>query len=537
MSSTSREESRQLNHPCCSSCSSSKSHIYLLFSPKDDGASGGDDDDVVRDAHAHTDIGVVDEQLREDDSVLVIRSCCWMQDLVHRRLKQRFMEGENVNASTCIIDAGNNRRSKNEITIRLEDLVLPGSHNAATWKLRCNSNTTDDDGGMDILGLDFQKENATLSSYIKSNKRICQCVASSVIQPWAQCQTHSIRTQLEMGVRYFDLRISTTMNLTITPDHVNTHTSSPQKTRGSNNNNGRIIKDFDIVHGLNSFETLSDVLHQVRDFVLDDHPFEIIVLDVVHLYGFTIQQHNVDLMILIQHVLRDLLVRPSIFYGKSHEQFTAVDGSKQQLPTLNDLWAANYSETENYGGAGAEEESPYTTSSSSPRVFVFLYQQDCYNTLEGLDFDHVIWPRLQYIDSPWLQCSTPSELPERAMAAMPRSMNEKCHSADRHSRLHVLQYVLTPSTKQIIQSVVTRLCTTVFANNNKVPTSTLLLDQSRALVSNLIDEPLNLKALIASSAGRPGTNVLLLDGWGAEIEETQSLMRAILLTNLDRIRN
>lgn len=124
-------------------------------------------------------------------------------------------------------------------SIRLCDLVLPGTHDSATSDITAGS-TID--------------PNAEMGSYtFIQNIPYLAPGANSIIANWARNQAFDIATQLSAGIRYFDLRVS--------------------EQNGS----------YWTVHSM--FGTLlSSVLQQVSRF-LAAHPREIVLLDFNHLYG------------------------------------------------------------------------------------------------------------------------------------------------------------------------------------------------------------------------------------------------------------
>jgi len=337
----------------------------------------------------------------------IIRSCSWMQDLIY------------------------NHTARQNKVVGLTDSLLPGSHNSATWDLK------------DQLGIDFEEEHPKLAHALQ---RCCP----SIMRPWAKCQTHSIIQQLQLGIRYFDLRIAINRE-----------------------------NEFHLLHGLVATETLPQVLENVKRFVTN-HPFEIVVLDVVHMFGFTREFHNAALMQLINNTLGEHLARPSTFKKSDDDS----------LPSLNEVWR------------------------SSGRVFVFLYEQDC-GTLSGLDFCHSIWPRLKYIDSPWLQCSSTDQLLCRSYQVVSRFYPPHAKSA----RIQALQYVLTPSTSQILLGILSVLLNIVFS-----PTSLLKLNESA--ISELTKRADELLA-------KP--NVIILDGWNTTSDSYNYIIQFVIEENRKRL--
>lgn len=114
-----------------------------------------------------------------------------------------------------------------------------GSHNAMTYGINSSSK----------LAPDAEPE-------IRRWHRFFPCF----VRRWCKTQSSSILEQLQVGVRYFDLRIA-------------------QK-------DGK----FYYCHGLFAMEVFEPLL-QLRQY-LDSHPEEVVILDLQHFYAMTVSQHQ-----------------------------------------------------------------------------------------------------------------------------------------------------------------------------------------------------------------------------------------------------
>ena len=96
---------------------------------------------------------------------------------------------------------------------------------------------------------------------LKDLAKVFGMFIKDIIQKWSATQSFTPRQQLEAGIRYFDIRISTK------PGH----------------------DDLYIVHGLYGL-TVSSVLAEIKEF-LDEHPKEVIMIDFNHFYDMTPEMH------------------------------------------------------------------------------------------------------------------------------------------------------------------------------------------------------------------------------------------------------
>ncbi|XP_005093807.1 PI-PLC X domain-containing protein 3 [Aplysia californica] len=138
----------------------------------------------------------------------------------------------------------------------LMKLAIPGSHNSATF------------------GIDPKAECAPdAPTNVANSVRVPVLgeAVRAVCRAWSVCQKLDFRQQLESGIRYFDLRIST----------------KP----GS--------EDFYFVHTLYG-PKLSEMLESVSSY-LSEHRKEVVLLDLNHFYGMEEEHHAMLLSLLTSH--------------------------------------------------------------------------------------------------------------------------------------------------------------------------------------------------------------------------------------------
>ncbi|XP_022917292.2 PI-PLC X domain-containing protein 3 [Onthophagus taurus] len=128
--------------------------------------------------------------------------------------------------------------------VPIKNLAIPGSHDSFTSSIKSSSPISPDAGEL------LQRMNCMGPMF------------RSVIRRWVRTQEFNALTQLQVGIRYFDLRISTKEG---------TH-------------------QLYFVHGLYSDE-IDSVLRELIQF-LDNHPKELVILDCQHFYEFTLADHR-----------------------------------------------------------------------------------------------------------------------------------------------------------------------------------------------------------------------------------------------------
>jgi len=158
----------------------------------------------------------------------------------------------------------------------LKQLVIPGSHDSGAYYL--DPSTPIAPGEPSIV--------YTLSYYFGS------CV-KSVIKRWSTTQQLNFTNQLEIGIRYFDMR------------------SAYLKS----------VDDILCVHGLYGYP-IKKLLIEINNF-LNSHPKEVVILDFNHFYSLTPQLHQR----LVQNILK-------VFADKIYSPSTKGINS-----SLDDIWS------------------------------------------------------------------------------------------------------------------------------------------------------------------------------------------------------
>ncbi|OXU22116.1 hypothetical protein TSAR_004540, partial [Trichomalopsis sarcophagae] len=166
-------------------------------------------------------------------------------------------------------------------TIPVVQLAIPGSHNSMTYTI-----DRSDDVGPDEPEL------------IRSLGRLFATVAKPIIFNWSINQNITIKDQLNGGIRYLDLRVATKQD------------------------DDKIY----FLHGLYGAE-VSQPLQQVVDW-LNDHPFEVIIMDFQHLYNFTEADHR-NLIDRVKYLFRGKLCPVSVNFD--HVTLQWMNSEKYQV--------------------------------------------------------------------------------------------------------------------------------------------------------------------------------------------------------------
>ncbi|KAJ3615799.1 hypothetical protein Zmor_008627 [Zophobas morio] len=123
-------------------------------------------------------------------------------------------------------------------------LAIPGSHDSTTYGITSKSKIAPD------------------AEPIYKWLRFLGPIFKKVMVNWSKTQTVTVTLQLQSGIRYFDLRISTKEK----DDH------------------------FYFVHGLYGDE-VAKILDEIKEF-LETHPKEVVILDCQHFYAFQQSDHE-----------------------------------------------------------------------------------------------------------------------------------------------------------------------------------------------------------------------------------------------------
>jgi len=136
-------------------------------------------------------------------------------------------------------------------------LSIPGSHNSFTYSLERSSHAGPDQPG-----------------FVKSLIKGFPGTSSKVLYKWSVTQAKNVKEQLELGVRYFDIRLQC------------------------------IQGEFRILHCLLGMK-IAEILPEIKAFVTEN-PTEVVILDFQHLYDFQDEDHE-NLVKLILEEFGDLL--------------------------------------------------------------------------------------------------------------------------------------------------------------------------------------------------------------------------------------
>lgn len=130
-------------------------------------------------------------------------------------------------------------------SIPITSLSIPGTHDSMTYTITKDA----------AVAPDAEK-------FIKQLIKSFGCIIRPIVYRWCVTQTCTVLEQLDLGIRYFDLRLAT-----------------KDETDG-----------IYFCHGLYGAK-VNDVFQDIRDF-LDSHPKEIVILDSQHFYAFTDADHD-----------------------------------------------------------------------------------------------------------------------------------------------------------------------------------------------------------------------------------------------------
>lgn len=164
--------------------------------------------------------------------------------------------------------------------VPIRQLSMPGSHDSGGFYLDKNSSIAPDEG-----------------KTVQNLAKIFGSCAKNIIYKWSLTQNLCTHSQLEQGVRYFDLRVAFDAS----------------------------TKSYCFVHGLYGV-AYSTIFKEFKEF-LSKHPKEVLILDFNHLWDFTKEQCK-EFMQLIEDDLGGLLYGP---------QKKGADCS------LQDVWGTNTS--------------------------------------------------------------------------------------------------------------------------------------------------------------------------------------------------
>ncbi|XP_791466.2 PI-PLC X domain-containing protein 3-like [Strongylocentrotus purpuratus] len=134
----------------------------------------------------------------------------------------------------------------------LKNIAIPGSHNSFSFFLDCKSPVAP--GSPKIL--------KDMIDFLSKNIAVAVNMAKKIIHRWSVTQALNFKQQLDLGIRYFDFRIS----------------PWPGK------------EGFYFEHGLYGL-LVSDGLREINDW-LNEHPREVVIIDCNHLYDMQAKDHD-----------------------------------------------------------------------------------------------------------------------------------------------------------------------------------------------------------------------------------------------------
>ncbi len=277
-------------------------------------------------------------------------------------------------------------------SIELKRLAMPGSHDTGTYPIN----------GVSPLGTEFAQGNneyarllialSTVKKYFPVDYPVTEHFAG-----WSRAQGHTLKAQLEAGVRYFDLRML--------PDAQN-------------------VK-FYATHVLLGAE-IETMLSDVADF-LAKHPKEIVVLDFQHLFSNTGDDGGMDGL-----TAGDLVDKLVLHFGAKLATAPAI--TDPNTATLADFWNKNLQVLALF------DSDPYGRLS-------FLKKQTVWDAKAVLQARY--WPQ----QTSWF--GTVSE--KGVEIGIQQYLNDNISNADTFDKISVIQGQMTPTIPLIGSRVVLAL--------------------------------------------------------------------------------
>ena len=106
---------------------------------------------------------------------------------------------------------------------------------------------------------------------MRKASKIFSRATKTIIYRWAKCQRSNCRRQLELGIRYFDIRLAKL---------------APKK---KETNGNEISDSVRVIHGLYG-EEIGAILSDIAEFLLR-HTGEVVILDFQHIFDFKKEDH------------------------------------------------------------------------------------------------------------------------------------------------------------------------------------------------------------------------------------------------------
>lgn len=319
-------------------------------------------------------------------------------------------------------------------TIELKRLAMPGSHDTGTYPIN----------GFSPLGTELAKGNneyarlfialSTVKKYFPVDYPVTEHFAG-----WSRAQGHTVKAQLEAGVRYFDLRML--------PDALN--------------------EKYHATHVLLGAE-IEPMLSDVAAFIAN-HPKEIVILDFQHLFSNSGDDGGMDML-----VAGDLVDKLTRHFGS--RLVTPAALADPNAATLADFWNNNLQ-------------------------VLALFDSDPYSRM-GLDKQQKVWDAGSVLQKRyWPQQTswfgTVSEKGETETGIL-KYLNDHIADADTFAKISVIQGQMTPTIPLIGSRVALSLTIgTVKAQENCLRSSSGIAGDLITSVANHLEKLTRINAALS----------------------------------------
>lgn len=319
-------------------------------------------------------------------------------------------------------------------TIELKRLAMPGSHDTGTYPIN----------GLSPLGTELAQGNneyarlfialSTVKKYFPVDYPVTEQFAG-----WSRAQGHTIKAQLEAGVRYFDLRML--------PDAKN--------------------EKFHATHVLLGAE-IEPMLSDVAGF-LAKHPKEIVILDFQHLFSNVGDDGGMEML-----VAGDLVDKLTFHFNT--KLVTAAKIADPNTATLTDFWNNNVQVLALF------DTNPYDNLSFDKKQNVW-------------DADVVLQKRYWPQQTSWF--GTFSEKGAKEIGIL-QYLNENIGKADTFDKISVIQGQMTPTIPLIGTRVALALTVgTVKAQENCLRATSGIADDLISGIANHLEKLTKINAALS----------------------------------------